>query len=113
MSSSDMTKGPRNHATRPSYAVIGTSAGGVAALARILKDLPFDFTCASANRNRRGEYGLNVGRAHCLLSNGIVNEKVLPEPGLLSAQMRPPCAVTMPLAMNNPRPTPLRSADGA
>lgn len=39
----DMSKRARNHAARPSFVVIGTSAGGAAALSRIFKDLPADF----------------------------------------------------------------------
>ncbi len=35
-----------NRSARPSYVVIGTSAGGVAALSRIFKDLPPDFPAA-------------------------------------------------------------------
>jgi chemotaxis response regulator CheB len=33
----------KQDATRPSYVVVGTSAGGVAALTRIIRDLPRDF----------------------------------------------------------------------
>ena len=40
---------------------------------------------------------------------GIVKKKVLPRPGALSTQMRPPWASTMPLTMGSPSPAPPRS----
>ncbi|HEY2898620.1 MAG TPA: serine/threonine-protein kinase [Gemmatimonadaceae bacterium] len=46
-------------------------------------------------------------------ASGMVNEKLLPVPGLLSTVIVPPCASTMHLAIANPRPKPplaLRSA---
>ena len=37
---------------------------------------------------------------------GIVNQKLLPVPTLLSAPMTPPCAATNPFAIARPRPVP-------
>lgn len=38
-----MIKNMRNQSARPSYVVIGTSAGGVVALSRVFKDIPASF----------------------------------------------------------------------
>ena len=40
---------------------------------------------------------------------GRVNEAVVPSPGLLSSQILPPCASTIPLAIARPSPAPCRS----
>jgi len=50
-----------------------------------------------------------AGAAGTAPARGIVNENVLPRPGVLVAQMRPPCASTIPLAMASPRPAPRRA----
>ena len=39
-------------------------------------------------------------------ASGSEKKKRLPRPGSLSTQMRPPCASTMPRAIDSPRPTP-------
>src|SRR5579862_5081740 len=63
---------------------------------------------------QRAQARFAVGR-HTLTSDlgsststatGMVNENVLPDPTSLSTQMRPPCASTMPLAMERPSPVP-------
>ena len=47
------------------------------------------------------------GASHDSLSaRGMLNEKVLPCPGVLSTQIRPPCASTMPRAIDSPSPLP-------
>jgi len=38
--------------------------------------------------------------------SGTLKKNRLPRPGALSTQMRPPCASTMPRAMESPSPTP-------
>jgi hypothetical protein len=40
------------------------------------------------------------------LSTGTEKRNVAPSPGVLSIQIRPPCASTIPIAIDKPRPVP-------
>ena len=42
-------------------------------------------------------------------ASGSVNVNVLPSPGVLVTQMRPPCASMIPFAMASPSPAPRRT----
>src|SRR6266700_1418569 len=77
---------------------------GTCSEARILRD-------ASVPRAPKSGYGYGYGyelQAAASPAAGIVNDTVVPLPGALSAQIRPPCASTIPLPIDSPSPMPSR-----